>query len=106
MRVSVKAQISSSRCQSLELRANRETSQPNHQPGVPHAHLGHELFKTFTIYRGSARLPEIVVDDNDAIGMPAESDGALPQCVLTLGARVFQHLTRSGLTYIKDMRPV
>jgi hypothetical protein len=38
--------------------------------------------------------------------MPAESDGALPQCVLTLGARVFQHLTRSGLTYIKDMRPV
>jgi hypothetical protein len=55
---------------------------------VSHTHLGHELFKTFTIYRRSARLSEIIVDDNDVIGMPAERNGALPQRVLALGARV------------------
>src|SRR6266851_8936329 len=38
--------------------------------------------------------------------MPAESDGALSQRVLTLGAlRVFQHLTRSGLTNVKIRLP-
>jgi hypothetical protein len=53
---------------------------------VPPTYLGHELFKTFTIYCRSARLPEIIVDDNDVIGMPAERNGALPQRILTLGA--------------------
>ncbi len=73
---------------------------------MPHPHLGYELFKTFTIDCRSARLPEIIVDDNDVIGMPAESDGALSQRVLTLGAlRVFQHLTRSGLTNVKIRLP-
>src|SRR5260370_5607653 len=69
---------------------------------MPHPHLGYELFKTFTIDCRSARLPEIIVDDHDVLGMPAQRDGTLPQRVLTLGAlRVFQHLTRSGLTDIE-----
>src|SRR5260370_20260582 len=69
---------------------------------MPHPHLGYELFKTVTIEGRSARLPEIIVDDHDVLGMPAQRDGTLPQHVLTLGAlRVFQHLTRSGLTDIE-----
>jgi hypothetical protein len=68
---------------------------------MPYAHLSHELLETFTIYGGRARLPLIVVDHNDLLGMPAERDGALPQRVLTLSTlRVLQNLTRSGLTDI------
>ena len=104
--MSVSAQISSSRCQSLRVAGQAGDFQSDHQPGVTHAHLGHECLEALAICRRSAGLSQVAVDDHDAIGMPAECDGALPESVLTLGALgVFQDLTRRGLTDVEIRAP-
>ena len=69
---------------------------------MAHTNLGHEFLKTFAIDRGSAGMPQIAIDDDNALGRPAKRDGSLPQRVLTLGAlRVFQYLPWRGLADVK-----
>src|SRR5437016_4680253 len=56
--------------------------QPDHQSGVSYAYLGHEFLETLAICRRAAGLSLVAVDDDDAIRMPAECEGALPESVL------------------------
>ena len=57
-----------------------------------------EFLETLAICRRTAGLSQVAVDDDDAIRMPAECEGALPESVLALGALgVFQDLTRRRL---------
>ncbi|HEX9202222.1 MAG TPA: hypothetical protein VF865_21870 [Acidobacteriaceae bacterium] len=65
---------------------------------MTHAHLGNEFLKSFAISGRSAGMPQIAVDDDNAIGMPAERGRSLAKRVLTFGAlNVLQHLTRRRL---------
>src|SRR5205085_8683847 len=68
--------------------------QSDHQAGTAKAHLTHEFLETFTVRvrRQSGGVSQVSVDKHDAIGMPAERNGALPESVLALGALgVFQN---------------
>ena len=80
--------------------------QSDHQPGVTHAHLGHQCLESLAIGRRRAGLPLVVVDDDDPIVVPPEREGALPEGVLTLGALgVVHHLTGRGLTDVQIRVP-
>jgi hypothetical protein len=68
MSVSVSAQISSSRCQSDELRASRETSRPSTTP-TTQTHGSHQLLESQTIAI-STRLAEIAIDDHNTVQRP------------------------------------
>ena len=58
--------------------------QSDHEPGMTHAHLGHEFLESFAISRRSAGMPEIAVEDHDnAIGVPAQRNRSLAKRVLT-----------------------
>jgi hypothetical protein len=45
---------------------------------MAHTHLGHEFLKAFAIDRGSTGMPQIAIDDDNALGRPAQRDGSLP----------------------------
>src|SRR5215216_462184 len=86
MRVPVRAQISSRWCQSLELRASRETSSPSTSPTWPRPTSATSRWKPA---RSAADLPDwprFLVDDDDALGGPAQRQGTLAQGVLPGGA--------------------
>jgi hypothetical protein len=51
-------------------------------------------------------VSQVAVDDHDTVSMPAERQGALSQSILALRAfRIFQDLSRRGLTDIKISAP-
>src|SRR5881628_1729551 len=83
--VSVSAQISSSRCQSAELRQTRDF-QAQYNTGPSHAGFADELLKPFAVYSRSARLAQIGIDDDDLVLPPSQRDGTLAQGILALGA--------------------
>ena len=75
--------------------AGQARLQSDHQPGVPHTHLGHELLETLAICCRAAGLTLLAVNNNDTIRVPTECDSALPESVLAFGALgVFLDLTR------------
>ena len=84
--VSASAQISSSRCQSVLLRARRETSSPITIPGPPQTDLGDQLLETFAVAGRGRRLAEVAVDDDHLLMVPTQRGRTLLQGVLTLGA--------------------
>jgi len=45
--------------------------------GAPEANLRHQPLKAFAVCRGSSRLTQIVINDDDAIFGPAERDRLL-----------------------------
>jgi hypothetical protein len=53
---------------------------------MTHAHLGNEFLESFAIGRRSTGMPQIAVDNDNAIGVPAEFHRSLAKCVLTFGA--------------------
>src|SRR5687767_8946305 len=97
MSVSVRAQISSSRCQSAELRARRETSSPRTMP-ASHADLCHQSLKAVALGCGCSREALIVVNDDHLIIGPAEALGPLPERVLSVRTfGVLDDLAHAGL---------
>jgi hypothetical protein len=100
--VSVMAQISRSRCQSVEFRARRETSSPRTNTGSAHAHFHHESLESLTVGRRCGGLAQIAVYGDNLITMPPEGDGTFPKRILTCCALgVLDDLARSGLTDIQ-----
>src|SRR5581483_7141291 len=102
IKVSVMAQISRSRCQSVEFRARRETSSPRTIPALAHAHFHHEFLESLTVRRRRAGLAQIAVYGDDLIIMPPEGDGTFSKRILTcctLG--VLDDLAWSGLTDVQ-----
>src|SRR5271156_999969 len=85
MRVAVSAQSSISRCQSAELRANRETSRP-YDTSLRERHLADQLLEAVTCDGAGSGLAEVAVDDTDALCRPARCYGAIPQRILPLRA--------------------
>jgi hypothetical protein len=76
--------------------------QSDHESGMTHAHLGHEFLEACAIGSRSAGLPEIRVDHDNAVVMPAERERSLAKRVLTFGALgIFQYLTRRRLPDIQ-----
>ena len=100
--VSVSAQISNSRCQSLEFRASRETSRPITIPARPRLT---SVTKRWKPSRSAENLPDWPwsdVDDDHLIDRPAKCNGALAQIILTFGAlRVLEHLTQRRLAHVE-----
>ena len=100
--VSVSAQISSSRCQSVELRASRETSSPSTMPARPSPTSATSFWKPSRSVARGARQAEVGVDDDHAIKRPAQRHGALAQGVLALGALgVLEDLAHGRLAHVE-----
>ena len=75
--------------------------QAEHDAGMPHADLGHQVLEALAVRRG-ARLAEVAVDHDDAFLGPAQRHRALAQAVLALGALgVLEHLPQRRLTHVQ-----
>jgi hypothetical protein len=47
-------------------------------------------------------MPQIAVDNDDLVAGPPQRDGAVAQCVLTLGAlRILEDLPHRGLPHVE-----
>jgi len=71
--------------------------------GVAEADFGDEALEALAVAGAGTRLPLIAIDHGDQLGMPAEADGALLECVLA-GARfgVAQDLPQGGLADVDE----
>lgn len=58
----------------------------HHETGVAKADLGNELLETMTVHAASTGFAQILVNHLDALGRPAQTDGAIDKAVLQLGA--------------------
>jgi predicted transcriptional regulator len=54
----------------------------HHKTGVTKADLGNELLETVTIHAASTGFAQILVNHLDALGRPAQTDGAIDKAVL------------------------
>src|SRR5579872_4554254 len=81
--VSVMAQVSRSRCQSVEFRARRETSRPRTIPALP-------ILTSITSFWNPSRSTDdapdwpksLTVYGDDPVVLPTQSDGTLPKGIL------------------------
>jgi hypothetical protein len=90
MRVLVRAQISSRRCQSEE-----------HDADLAQADGGNEALEALAVTVG-ARESLVTVDDDDLLERPAEGDGPLLEGVLALGALgILEHLAQRRLADVE-----
>lgn len=106
MSESVRAQISSRRCQSAELRANRDTSRPSTTPTSPIPTAATSFWKPSRFAVGTG-LPEIAIDDHDAVPFPAHGNGALLEPVLALGTLgVLEYLPQCALAHVQVGQPL
>jgi hypothetical protein len=72
---------------------------PEHQPDVTEADLGHQALEARSVEGRGGGAAEIVIDDQDLLGLPAELVGAVRQGILqTSGFPVVLDLTQGGLT--------
>jgi hypothetical protein len=58
----------------------------HHKTGVAKADLGNELLETMAVHAASTGFAQILVNHLDALGRPAQSDGAIDKAVLQLRA--------------------
>ncbi len=72
-------------------------------PDMVHGDLGQQALETEPGVGGAAALPEVVVDDEDPIGGPAEGAGMISQGILA-GERlaILNDLLRAGLADVDD----
>ena len=78
--VSLGAQISSSRCQSVEFETREPGHlEPEHDSGPAHADLGDQMPESLAIGVGAGQA-EVGIDHDDALGRPARSHRPLAQC--------------------------
>src|SRR5487761_2714632 len=76
--------------------------EPHDDARVSHAHIGDQTLKTFPPCCRRARLALIVVDDDNLVISPAQSDGATTQSVLTFRAfHILHDLPHGGLPDIQ-----
>ena len=76
--------------------------QTKYNSDAPQADLGDEALEALAVGGARAGLPEIAVDDDDAIKRPAERDSPFAQRVLALGALgVLEDLTQRRLPYVQ-----
>ncbi|MGY4447916.1 hypothetical protein ACVWZR_002576 [Bradyrhizobium sp. i1.3.1] len=54
----------------------------HHKTGVAKADLGNELLETMTIHSASTGFAQILINHPDALGRPAQTDGAIDEAVL------------------------
>ena len=54
----------------------------HHKTGVAKADLGNELLETMAIHSASTGFAQILVNNLDALGRPAQPDGAIDEAVL------------------------
>ena len=68
-----------------------------------HADLGQQALEAEPGVGGAAALPEVLVDDEDALGRPAQGAGVIGQGVLAgEGLAVLGDLLRGGLADVDD----
>ena len=82
----VRAASSSRRCQSALLRARRDTSKPEYDAGAPESHLADQMLESVAVIGLSAGQTEVGINRVNPLDRPAECDGSIAQCVLTLAA--------------------
>jgi hypothetical protein len=76
--------------------------QANYDAGFAQAHLGHQFLESFPVHRRRPGLSQITIDDDDLLRGPAQSQGMLPESILTLGTlRVLEDLTDRRLPDIQ-----
>src|SRR6266852_2930433 len=102
MSVSARAQISRSRCQSVELRARRETSSPITSPTRPRPTSATNRWNPLRSTAEAPGQPEILVDHDDLLRGPPERvrsalEVVLPGRTLT----VVMHLGERGLSHVE-----
>src|SRR5689334_13511471 len=72
-----------------------------HQPGIAEPDLSDQPLEAVSLGARRPRLAEILVDDADPLAWPAETDSAINQAILQLGAfLVLAHLIDRGLAHI------
>src|SRR6185437_5024184 len=73
----------------------------DHQPSVSQPDFGDQLPEAIAVDGAGAGLAEILVDDMHALARPAESNGAIDQAILQLGAFLMMaHLIHGGLAHV------
>ena len=76
--------------------------EPEHDAGMSHAHLAHELLETFPVDARCPGLAKVAVDHPDPLHRPAQRHRPLPQGVLAQGALgVLEHLPHRGLAHVQ-----
>jgi len=65
-------------------------------------HLGHEPLKPSPIDGACPRLTQVLINDHNARGIPAQRNGSLAQAILARGAfGIFEHLMESTLAHVQ-----
>jgi len=65
-------------------------------------HLGHEPLKSSPIDGACSRLAQVLINDDNARGFPAQRNGSLAQAILARGAfGIFEHLMESTLAHVQ-----
>ncbi|BCH19850.1 hypothetical protein MesoLjLa_67010 (plasmid) [Mesorhizobium sp. L-2-11] len=73
----------------------------DHQTRVAEPDLGDEPLEAAALDLAVSRFSKILIDDDDTIRRPAQSDGSVHQAVLKFGAFLMvAHLVYRGLAYI------
>jgi len=76
--------------------------QTEHNARFAQTHFRDQFLKAFPIDSRCTGLPQVAVDDDDALHRPAQGNRLLAQSVLTLGAfGIFEHLAKRGLADVK-----
>lgn len=57
--------------------------QPKHDSNVLHCDFRQELLKSLAIVGATPTQTEILIDHQDAVGMPSERDGMIAKCILS-----------------------
>src|SRR5271155_1380190 len=101
--VSVRPPNSMRRCQSALLRARRETSSPSTRPTVGEGDFGGQPGETRSRDKAGAGESEVLIDDHDAIGGPAEFTGFGGKRILSIGRlAIVLDLGGAGLAQVDD----
>ena len=81
--------------------------QPQHDPHMAQGHFRHQPLVARAIVGGLAAAGLILVDDDHALGRPAEPLRELRQGILPFARlAVLEHLLRRGLPHIHDREPI
>jgi hypothetical protein len=76
--------------------------QPQDDPGVTQADLGHQPLEALAVRGRGPGLPLVAVDDDDLLGRPSQRHGPLAQRVLPLGALgILEDLAERGLPHVE-----
>ena len=101
--VSVRPPNSMRRCQSALLRASARDLKPKHEADVGEGDFGGEPGKTRSRDKARAGEPEVLIDDLDAIGGPAEFTGFGGKRILSIGRlAIVLDLGGAGLAQVDD----